>query len=48
MENTIFDTDKIIQFWIESSNQKTCTPDYCSIWIEKFKNQRLWIKTLIE
>jgi HEPN domain-containing protein len=30
------------------SFQKTCTPDYCSIWIENLKNQRLWIKTLIE
>lgn len=30
------------------SFQKTCTPEFCSIWIEKLINQRLWIKTLIE
>jgi HEPN domain-containing protein len=30
------------------SFQKTCTPDFCAIWIEKIKTQRLWIKSLVE
>ena len=30
------------------SFQKTCTPDFCAIWIEQLKIQRLWIKTLVE
>jgi len=30
------------------SFQKTCTPDFCAIWIEKIKIQRLWIKTLVK
>lgn len=28
--------------------QKTCTPEFTSFWIERIKNQRLWIKGLIE
>ncbi|MFZ4726702.1 MAG: HEPN domain-containing protein [Paludibacter sp.] len=30
------------------SFQKTCTPDFCAIWIEKIKIQRLWIKTFVK
>ena len=30
------------------SFQKTCTPEFSSIWIEQFKINRLWIKKLIE
>jgi HEPN domain-containing protein len=30
------------------SFQKTCTPDFCKIWIEKIKIQRLWIKTFVK
>jgi len=29
------------------SFQKTCTPGFSEIWIDKLKNQRLWIKGLI-
>lgn len=28
--------------------QKTCTPEFTALWIERLKNQRLWIKKLIE
>lgn len=28
--------------------QKTCTPEFSATWIEKLKNQRIWIKGLIE
>jgi HEPN domain-containing protein len=28
--------------------RQTCTPEFCSIWIEKLKTHRLWIKRLIE
>lgn len=28
--------------------QKTCTPEFTAMWIERLKNQRLWIKGLIE
>ena len=27
--------------------QKTCTPEFSATWIEKLKNQRIWIKGLI-
>jgi HEPN domain-containing protein len=30
------------------SFQKTCTPEFSAKWIEQLKNQRLWIKRLIE
>ena len=30
------------------SFQKTCTPDFCAIWIEKIKIQRLWKKTFVK
>lgn len=30
------------------SFQKTCTPEFSAIWMTKLKNQRLWIKELIE
>ena len=30
------------------SFQEICTPDFCAIWIEQLKNQRLWIKKLVE
>jgi len=30
------------------SFQKTCTPEFSTIWIEQFKINRLWIKKLIE
>jgi HEPN domain-containing protein len=30
------------------SFQKTCTPDFCAIWIEKIKIHRLWIKTFVK
>lgn len=30
------------------SFQKICTPEFSAKWIEKIKNQRLWIKKLIE
>lgn len=30
------------------SFQKTCTPEFTATWIEKLKDQRLWIKKLIE
>jgi HEPN domain-containing protein len=30
------------------SFQKTCTPEFCAIWLDKIKNQQSWIKTLIE
>jgi len=30
------------------SFQKTCTPEFCAIWIENLKNQRIWIKKLVE
>lgn len=30
------------------SFQRTCTPEFTSIWIKKLKEQRLWIKQLIE
>lgn len=30
------------------SFQKICTPGFSAIWIEKLKNQRLWIKQLIK
>lgn len=30
------------------SFQKTCTSDFCAIWIEQLKIQRLWIKKLVE
>jgi HEPN domain-containing protein len=39
--NTRYDDYKL-------SFQKTCTPEFSAYWIEKLKNQRLWIKTLIE
>jgi HEPN domain-containing protein len=29
------------------SFQKTCTPDFSAIWIEKLKDKRQWIKGLI-
>ena len=29
------------------SFQRTCTPEFTTNWIEKLKDQRLWIKTLI-
>jgi len=28
--------------------QKTCTPEFSATWIDKLKNQRLWIKGLLE
>lgn len=30
------------------SFQKTCTAEFTSQWIEKIKDQRLWIKTLLK
>ena len=30
------------------SFQQTCTPEFSATWIAKLKNQRLWIKGLIE
>ena len=30
------------------SFQQTCTPEFTSIWIKRLKEQRLWIKKLIE
>ncbi|MEI6555038.1 MAG: HEPN domain-containing protein [Paludibacter sp.] len=30
------------------SFQKTCTSEFCTIWIEQLKIHRLWIKTLVE
>lgn len=30
------------------SFQKTCTPEFSFIWVEKLKTYRLWIKSLIE
>jgi HEPN domain-containing protein len=30
------------------SFQKTCTPEFCAVWLDKIKNQQSWIKTLIE
>ncbi len=30
------------------SFQKTCTQEFCAIWIEKLKINRLWIKTLVK
>jgi len=28
--------------------QKTCTPEFSAMWIEKIKTKRIWIKELIE
>ena len=61
MENQDFDREKMIKYWVDSSEedfetmiamydskQKTCTSEFTAIWIENLKNQRSWIKRLIE
>ena len=55
MERADFNKDKIIKYWIYSSDddytmsfQKTCTPEFSATWLEKIKTNRLWIKALLE
>jgi hypothetical protein len=49
-----FDKEKLIVYWTESSNDdykrlfyNLCTPQYTTEWIEKIKEYRLWIKTML-
>ncbi len=55
MDNKIIDKEKLIKYWIDSSDddykmsfKKRCTPEFTAEWIDILKEQRKWIKKLIK
>jgi hypothetical protein len=54
MANTELNKEKLIKYWIDSSDddfkmsfKKQCTIEFTSMWIDKIKNTCIWIKALI-